>query len=690
MTLVGKKSLKAMLAISGLTGLALSAGVTQAHAQDAAPVASPTTDASTTDTASDAPPVEPVAEETAPEVVPEPEMTAYAMEEPLPDEPPLPPPPPPAAAAPAPGSVIHRPASDIPIDFQLHGYYRARIGVWDSMPIANPDRAVGANRDGATDVAFGYMRLRLEPTISFGSNRYQPVASLRAQIDMLDNVVFGDNARQASTPIFGNDPSNTSLFSGSNWGSDTSPIFLRRLWLEFMTPVGQIRIGRQGSQGGLGLLFNDGGTGQLGITPDASFRNDFGDSLGGTTFDRIIFLTRPLNIVNTLGSTHIAERRGPDGLPTTPLVLGLAYDWLAEDVRGVGTNPQPRSNVPFGFISGSDYSPTGSTPLAGADDVWQTTLILAWTDPDFNMEVNARDDLMAGLVLVHRGQQRTRSDIWIGDLFYRLRYSAFGRTGPQIYSEGEIYTIQGTSNGVSLTGDFCDTPEGCDFNEDGTPDQGSYGTTARQLGANIWGGADRIGLEDSMWSASVEAGFSTGQAGASLIGNTLFTQRPSNPNYQMGMLLYPVVLNVRTANAYSFSNAVWSNGGVWNSAYLAPQVRLRPLGQNGGLELIGQFIVAFADQLNGPLNRPAGGATGTCPALVSSNCFLGWEADVAVKVSWGPHDEMRWSNEFGVMGVGDAIGAFDASRTDAMGNNTWGRLTDPILWTLQSRIAFVF
>ena len=306
------------------------------------------------------------------------------------------------------------------------------------------------------------------------------------------------------------------------------------------------------------------------------------------------------------------------------------------------------------------------------------------------MEVNARDDLMAGLVMVHRGQQRTRADIWIGDLFYRLRYSAFGRSGPQLYSEGEIYTIQGTTNGVSLTGDFCDTPEGCDFNEDGIPDQNSYGTTQRQLGANIWGGADRIGLEDQLWSASVEAGFSTGQAGASLIGNTLFTQRPSNPNYQMGMLLYPVVLNVRTANAYNFSSAVWSNGGVWNSVYLAPQVRLRPLGQNGGLEVIGQFIVAFADQLNGPLNRAAGGSTGTCPSLISSNCFLGWEADLALKVSWGPHDEMRWSNEFGLMGVGDAIGAFDASRTDAMGNNTWGRLTDPILWTLQSRIAFVF
>jgi hypothetical protein len=61
-----------------------------------------------------------------------------------------------------------------------------------------------------------------------------------------------------------------------------------------------------------------------------------------------------------------------------------------------------------------------------------------------------------------------------------------------------------------------------------------------------------------------------------------------------------------------------------------------------------------------------------------------WELDVALKVSWGPNDEMRWSNEFGIMGVGDALGATDPT------NVNWGRLTDPIVWTLQTRIGFLF
>lgn len=573
----------------------------------------------------------------------------------------------------------------------LHGYFRARIGVFDSLPVPNPDFTM--SRDGATDAAFGFMRLRLEPSVVFGSNPYQPVAALRTQIDLLDNVVFGDNTRLGATPLFANDPSATNIF-----GLDAPPINVRRLWLEFMTPIGQIRIGRMGSQGGLGLLFNDGGTTAFGATPDSSFRTDFGDMTSGTTFDRVIFLTRPLSIVNTLGGLHIAESRGPDGQVTTPLVLGLAYDWLAEDVgsmgRPTGTGPlaeadyaasisRDRSRVPYAFLGGSDAVRGGYR--AGEDDVWQTTLILAWSDPDFNLALNARDELLAGLVMVHRGQAYTGSDVWIGDLFYRLRYTPVRRF-VQLYSEGEIWTIQGRSNGVALTGDFCNDPPTMTApvctNGDGTT--AVYGRTATTMGANVWGGAMRLGIDHPNFALTLESGFSTGQGDNILMTNTL-TQRPNNSNYILGMLLYPVVLAVRTANSYP-SPALWSGGGVWNSVYFVPQVRYRPLGYTGGIEVIGQFILGFADQFGDatPLNGPSEDRRSPGPGVISSNNLLGWELDLALKISWGPHDEMRWSNEFGIMGVGDAIGAADPMRP------TWGRLTDPIIWTLQTRIGFVF
>src|SRR5690606_24783537 len=128
--------------------------------------------------------------------------------------------------------------------------------------------------------------------------------------------------------------------------------------------------------------------------------------------------------------------------------------------------------------------------------------------------------------------------------------------------------------------------------------------------ADIWGGAFRAGLEDPMWSARFESGFSTGQEGNILgVGSyDVLRQRPNNPAYQVGMLLYPLVLAVRTANGYTDTfDALWSGGGVWNSVYFLPQVRVRPL---PGLELIGQFLVAFADQNNNFIlhnENPGGG-----------------------------------------------------------------------------------
>ncbi|MCC6875627.1 MAG: hypothetical protein IT378_15075, partial [Sandaracinaceae bacterium] len=268
-------------------------------------------------------------------------------------------------------------------------------------------------------------------------------------------------------------------------------------------------------------------------------------------------------------------------------------------------------------------------------------------------------ELSAGLVMVHRGQDSTSSSIFIGDVFYRLLWSAFGRRAPQIYTEGELYTIQGNTYGVSLRSPTAALDP-------------TTGRTGAPLGANIWGGTARVGLEDPVWSARFEAGFSTGQSGSGLpIGIEVFTQRPNNANYQVGMLLYPLVLAVRTAAAYGASaSAIWSGGGVWNSIYLLPQARFRPL---PGIELIGQFLLAFADNLNGPLyNNRADGATG---CGISEECILGWEADVALKVSWGPQDQLRWSNELGIMGAGPALGPL---------------LSNSLIWTAQTRIAFVF
>ena len=72
-------------------------------------------------------------------------------------------------------------------------------------------------------------------------------------VDVLDDVVWGDNASKASTALFAGDPSVT-----GQSGLETSTFNIKRAWMEFDIPVGKVRVGRQPSQWGLGILGNDG------------------------------------------------------------------------------------------------------------------------------------------------------------------------------------------------------------------------------------------------------------------------------------------------------------------------------------------------------------------------------------------------------------------------------------------------
>lgn len=563
-------------------------------------------------------------------------------------EPPPPPSQPPAPPVPsvpsASGGSSAAPSgvNGLPFELSIHGYYRARLMTLQDIPTTS---TTGSRPETNADASFGFHRLRIEPTLTWG-NAQKPAAALKMQIDALDNVVFGDNERVVSTPLFAEKPTTTDIA-----GLVKPDFFLRRAWLEFLMPIGQIRIGRQPSHGGMGLLFNDGN----------GFKNDFGDSLGGTSFDRILFATRPLTIYNTLARGDSRD---------TPLVFALGYDWLVEDTLGFGGARTPtRSNVPFSFLT------------EGGDDVYQIITALIWNDPDFNKEVNAKDELNVGTILVYRGQDYQSSNIFIGDWFWKLKYTAFGRKNPWFYTEGEVYTIQGATNGLTLAPDFCSNVNGCADPNGGLPT--AYGRSRTRLNANVWGLAARAGAETDTWTAYAEYGYQSGQHAsatnpvgglANPAGNEL-RQRANNADYQVGLLLYPVAVATRTALAYGDAfSTLWSKGGVWNSHYFLPRVQYRPL---SGLELYGQFIVAFADQLNQAI-QPIGADGNPTPAEacgIQGKCLLGWEADVAAKIHWGPNDEMRWSTEFGIAGVGDALGPY---------------VTSPIMWTLQSRVALVY
>ena len=550
----------------------------------------------------------------------------------------------------APSTMTEGPGADIPIRFGLHGYYRARFNWIGNVPTRSPPteplyRAENAN--------FAFQRLRLNPEIKYGSDPERPIAALYMQIDAMDNAVLGDNARVTRTPLFAADPSYTDYE-----GFDLADSFrLERVWLEFLVPVGQIRVGRMPSHWGLGLLAHDG-----------NGLGEWGDPLFGTSFDRVLFATRPMTIANFL-------LRG-DSRPT-PLIYAIAFDKLVEDPVRPGIDPPEPGSVRIGAFGplGTVYNERPVVPFAAwvddGNDIQEVVNAVIWSDS--NIGLRETDQLRIGLYHIYRWQRNGRvfkslptdhaaSRVHILDLYWKFDYG-LGPRLPSIYTEGEFVHIRGRSNTISLAG-------GCD-NGEGEADLGICDET----NANIWGGAMRVGVrQNGKYGALLEWGFASGDG--ELFNDPNLSVRPLHPDYHIGLLMYQVALSSITAIRLGEEiRPLWSRGGVWNSQYFFPQVRytITP-----GVEVHGAYLVAWARELlDSVLGNPRDDFTDTA-CTFESECFLGHEVDVALRVKWGQNDILMWDTEMGVMFAGPAL------RRDRIG------LSRRILWTIQTRIAMKF
>lgn len=279
-----------------------------------------------------------------------------------------------------------------------------------------------------------------------------------------------------------------------------------------------------------------------------------------------------------------------------------------------------------------------------------------WSDKELNPG-HPNDVLHADFLGSYRFQESTNSDVYIFDLAWKLIYTAHDNW-PSLYTEGELYTIQGSSDGIPFAGG-CD-PNRCD-----------------SLSANIWGGAFRLGAqeESKQWSGYLELGFSTGDD--KIFADPTLTERPNHPDYRVGLLTYQVAVYAASAQQGADLAGLWSYGGVYNSKYLYPQFRYELI---DGVEAHIAWVFAWADTLSPAVyvnERPGGEAS--C-GLVDGDCFIGWEVDGAIRVKWGKDDLLRWDTEFGLMRAGAAL------HQDGV---DFG-LGEPWLWTLQTRIAMVF
>src|SRR5690606_24095037 len=94
------------------------------------------------------------------------------------------------------------------------------------------------------------MRLRLEPTIHLDER-----AAIHAQIDVLDNVVYGSTPDEtAGLGIF--NANQVPPRAGVN--STRDAVAVKRAWAEIKTALGEITFGRQPWHWGLGIYANGG------------------------------------------------------------------------------------------------------------------------------------------------------------------------------------------------------------------------------------------------------------------------------------------------------------------------------------------------------------------------------------------------------------------------------------------------
>jgi hypothetical protein len=555
------------------------------------------------------------------------------------------------------GLGVAQASDDQDLEFDLEGYYRIRGHMFKDLfavPLSGP-------QGGRPNQKGRYMthRLRLQPVV-----KYEKLAKFTLQADVLDDVVWGDNASLSSTALFAGDPSTTGVD-----GTETADFQVNRAWVEFNIPVGIVRAGRQASHWGMGLLANNGD----------GFDDMFGENYGGSTYDRVIFATKPLAIAQKIVG---AKDSG------TPLFLAIGVDRLVEDsldqyygyscpdfvdgpwVEGTHDQYDPRCDVldikgepgrdgvadlTHGYTETRDGATRpGDWWADGYDDVYEMIYALIYKGEDIPL-AGSTGDLVAGVYSVNRRQQETDSNIWIMDAYLKLRLRG-------LMLESEVLHIGGETNAIAIPGSY-------DPSKGGNP-------LAKE--ADIWAYVARAGYEQAGYAAMFETGYASGDNN---VADKDFTGRAIHPDYNVGLIFYDQIMSRVTAATWGDSAAgLWSKGGVYNSRYIFPSLTLKPM-NNWNVHLA--YLKAWPDRPDGAnilckKGDKSGGEKLSCSEYGAKDDHLVWEVDVGIQHKFhGEH--VLLALEAGYAETSDRI------PVERAGLNPKGKFT-----TVQSRIAFEF
>ena len=377
-----------------------------------------------------------------------------------------------------PGGVVGAKPSDVYAEdwwshtrplFELHGYYRLRAELFHNFAMGRndaPDTALWpqpldydyadksnqhvvrlCGKDPAVpqdtcqnrSQAGANMRFRLNPELHISDN-----LRIMSQVDLLDNVVLGStpagyyNTTGAGGAQVVGPPSpyyprgvfsNTQEAPVAGVNSDRNSIAVKRVWGEYMTPIGMLRFGRQPSHWGLGIVANSG---------------DGYDSDYQTNADRIQFVTGIKSLDLYFAGNWDFVNNGPlsrtpyeqEGQPYPLSQLGAVNQWSLAVVRRRAPD-LAKQDLAQGkvVLNGGVYTVYRNQYLANDSA----------GDPskDATLTQTSHDNLQGGFV-------RRGATIIIPDLWVQVRYRKFR-------FEMEAVTIQGSLENTQTT------PGGSDY-----------------------------------------------------------------------------------------------------------------------------------------------------------------------------------------------------------------------------------
>jgi uncharacterized protein (TIGR04551 family) len=329
--------------------------------------------------------------------------------------------------------------------FEIHGYYRLRAELFHNFALGRTDdpgtelwpqppdnsyRTLQTNQNvklcgddprnlqncEAKTQAGANMRFRINPELHVSDN-----IRVMAQIDLLDNLVLGSTpngyANQPAlsggyTTVARGGYSPLGAFATTQWAptagynSTQNSISVKRVWGEYMTPLGLLRFGRMPSQWGLGMVANSG---------------DGYDSDYASTADRIMFVTGIKKLDLYVAGAWDFPNDGPTSARLNE-AEGQPYDRAQGDDVGQYGAIIVRKRDPQ--LQRLDLARGDIVVNGGAYFIYRNQTLAADETGNGATINSAASDVSA--TYVRRGASAYIPDVWLQLLYKKFRFEAEG------------------------------------------------------------------------------------------------------------------------------------------------------------------------------------------------------------------------------------------------------------------------